>query len=133
MIKLYIGMSADLLHPGHLNIIEQARKLLEEKGGGELIVGLLTDKAIASYKRLPYMTWEQRKVVVENVKGVTKVIPQETLDYVPNLLKIKPDYVPHGDDWKTGVQAQTRQRIVEIMNQWGGKVCSNVFSVNYSH
>ena len=121
-IKIYIGMSADLLHPGHLNIIEQARKLLEEKGGGELIVGLLTDKAIASYKRLPYMTWEQRKVVVENVKGVTEVIPQDTLDYVPNLLKIKPDYVLHGDDWKTGIQSHTRQRIVDVMAQWGGKV-----------
>lgn len=67
-------MSADLLHPGHLNIIEKAREL-----GDEIIVGLLTDKAIASYKRLPYMTWEQRKIVVENVKGVTRVIPQETL------------------------------------------------------
>ena len=115
-------MSADLLHPGHLNIINEARKLLEKTGGGEIIVGLLTDKAIASYKRLPYMTWEQRKVVVENVKGVTRVIPQTTLDYVPNLLEIKPDYVLHGDDWKKGVQAKTRERIVEVMSQWGGKV-----------
>ena len=122
MIKIYIGMSADLLHPGHLNIINEARKLLASKGGGELIVGLLTDKAIASYKRLPYMTWEQRKVVVENVKGVTSVVPQETLDYVPNLLKIKPNYVLHGDDWKTGVQAKTRQRIVDVMSEWGGEV-----------
>ncbi len=122
MIKIYIGMSADLLHPGHLNIINEARKLLDSKDGGELIVGLLTDKAIASYKRLPYMTWEQRKIVVENVKGVTAVVPQETLDYVPNLLKIKPDYVLHGDDWKTGVQAKTRQRIVDVMSEWGGEV-----------
>lgn len=114
---IYIGMSADLLHPGHLNIIEQARKI-----GGKIIVGLLTDKAIASYKRLPYMSWAQRKVVVENVKGVDEVIPQETLDYVPNLLKVKPDYVLHGDDWKTGVQAETRQRIVDVMSQWGGQV-----------
>lgn len=121
-MKIYIGMSADLLHPGHLNIINEARKLLDSKGGGELIVGLLTDKAIASYKRLPYMTWEQRKVVVENVKGVTTVVPQETLDYVPNLLKIKPDYVLHGDDWKTGVQSKTRQRIVDVMSEWGGEV-----------
>ena len=113
MIKIYIGMSADLLHPGHLNIINKARNLLEQNGGGELIIGLLTDRAITSYKRLPYMNWEQRKIVVENVKGVTQVIPQETLDYVPNLLKIKPDYVLHGDDWKTGVQAKTRQRIIE--------------------
>lgn len=122
MKKIYIGMSADLLHPGHLNIIHEARKILNAEGGGELIVGLLTDRAIASYKRLPYMNWEQRKIVVENVKGVTEVIPQETLDYVPNLLKIKPDYVLHGDDWKTGVQAKTRQRIVDVMHEWGGEV-----------
>ena len=122
MKKIYIGMSADLLHPGHLNIINEARKILDNEGGGEIIIGLLTDSAIASYKRLPYMTFEQRKVVVENVKGVNKVIPQETLDYVPNLLKIKPNYVLHGDDWKTGVQAQTRQRIIETMKQWNGKV-----------
>ena len=120
--KIYIGMSADLLHPGHLNIINEARKLINVEGGGEIIVGLLTDKAIASYKRLPYMNWEQRKTIVENVKGVSQVIAQETLDYVPNLLKIKPDYVLHGDDWKTGVQAQTRQRIIDVMNEWGGKV-----------
>lgn len=88
MTKIYIGMSADLLHPGHLNIINEARKLLDSLGGGELIVGLLTDKAIASYKRLPYMNWEQRRIVVENVKGVTSVIAQETLDYVPNLLNL---------------------------------------------
>ena len=117
MTTIYIGMSADLLHPGHLNIINEARKI-----GGDIIVGLLTDKAIASYKRLPYMDFEQRKVVVENIKGVTKVVAQETLDYVPNLLKIKPDYVLHGDDWKTGVQAKVRQRIVETMEEWGGKV-----------
>jgi phosphoenolpyruvate phosphomutase len=73
MKTVYIGMSADLLHPGHLNIIEKARQI-----GDKIIVGLLTDKAIASYKRLPYMSWEQRKVVVENVKGVTEVIAQET-------------------------------------------------------
>ena len=122
MKKIYIGMSADLLHPGHLNIINEARKILDENGGGEIIIGLLTDSAIASYKRLPYMNWEQRKVIIENVKGVTKVIPQETLDYVPNLLKIKPDYVLHGDDWKTGVQAKTRQRIIDVMSEWGGEV-----------
>ena len=117
-------MSADLLHPGHLNIIEEARKI-----GGDIIIGLLTDKAIASYKRLPYMTWEQRKIVVENVKGVTQVIPQETLDYEPNLRKIKPDYVLHGDDWKSGIQSKTRQRIIEVMSEWGGKV----IDIPYTH
>lgn len=101
MKKVYIGMSADLLHPGHLNIISQARAYAGEDG--EVVVGLLTDKAIASYKRLPYMSFEQRKVVVENVKGVSRVIAQETLDYVPDMRRESPDYVLHGDDWKIGV------------------------------
>ena len=116
MKKVYVGMSADLVHPGHLNIINEARQL------GEVTVGLLTDEAIASYKRLPYMTYEQRKIVVENIKGVSYVIPQTTLDYVPNLEKIKPDFVVHGDDWKEGVQQKTRQRVIDALAQWGGKL-----------
>lgn len=109
-------MSADLVHPGHLNIIEHAAKL------GEVTVGLLTDEAIASYKRLPYMEFEQRKKVIENIKGVSRVIPQTTLDYVPNLRFLKPDYVVHGDDWKTGVQAKTRTRVIEALAEWGGEL-----------
>lgn len=120
MIKVYVGMSADLLHPGHLNIIKHARQYAGPDG--EVVVGLLTDKAIASYKRLPYMSYEQRKTVVENVKGVSRVIPQETLSYVANLEREKPNVVVHGDDWKTGVQAETRQQIIDLMKTWGGKV-----------
>ena len=76
---VYVGMSADLIHPGHINILQRAAEL------GEVTIGLLTDAAIASYKRLPHMTFEQRKAVVENLKGVRRVVAQETLDYVPNL------------------------------------------------
>ena len=114
--KVYIAMSADILHPGHLNIIKEASKL------GELIVGVLTDKAIASYKRLPYLNFEQRKLIVENIKGVSKVISQETLDYVPNLLIEKPDFVVHGDDWKEGVQKETRNRVINTIAKWNGQV-----------
>jgi phosphoenolpyruvate phosphomutase len=113
---VYVGMSADLVHPGHLNIIRTAREL------GSVIVGLLTDKAIASYKRLPYMTFEQRREIVENLKGVDAVVPQEELDYVPNLEMIKPDYVVHGDDWKEGVQKVTRQRVIDTLQKWGGEL-----------
>lgn len=113
---VYVGMSADLLHPGHLNIIKEARKL------GDVVVGLLTDKAIASYKRLPYMSFVQRKEVVENIKGVTRVIAQETLDYTPNLIIVKPDFVVHGDDWKEGVQKKVRQKVVETISEWDGQV-----------
>ena len=116
MKTVYVGMSADLLHPGHTNIINEAAKL------GNVIVGVLTDEAIASYKRLPYLDFSQRKNVVENLKGVSKVIPQETLDYRQNLEKLKPDYVVHGDDWKVGVQAKTRQQVIDTLKQWDGKL-----------
>lgn len=114
--KVYVGMSADIIHPGHLNIIHEAQKL------GCVTVGVLTDAAIASYKRLPYLNYEQRSLVVRNLKGVDEVIPQTTLDYVPNLELLKPDFVVHGDDWKEGVQKETRRRVIEVISQWGGKV-----------
>ena len=113
---VYVGMSADLVHPGHLNIIKKANEL------GEVIIGLLTDEAIASYKRVPFMTYEQRKEVVENIKGVSRVVAQETLDYVPNLERLKPDYVVHGDDWKEGVQKKVRQRVIDTLAKWGGEL-----------
>lgn len=113
---VYVGMSADIIHHGHINIIETARKL------GDVTVGLLTDQAIASYKRVPLLNFEQRKRVIENIAGVTEVIPQKTLDYVENLRIVKPDFVVHGDDWKTGVQRATRQRVIDALAEWGGKL-----------
>ena len=114
--KVYVGMSADIIHPGHLNIIHEA------SGLGRVIVGVLTDAAIASYKRLPYLNYDQRSLIVQNLKGVDEVIPQTTLDYVPNLELIKPDFVVHGDDWKEGIQKETRQRVIDTISKWGGKV-----------
>jgi phosphoenolpyruvate phosphomutase len=114
--KVYVGMSADIIHTGHLNIIHEAKKL------GMVTVGVLTDEAIASYKRLPYLDYGQRSLIIKSLKDVDAVIPQETLDYVPNLLLIKPDYVVHGDDWKEGIQRETRQRVIDTISQWGGKV-----------
>lgn len=121
--KIYVGMSADLVHPGHMNILKEAAKL------GSVTVGLLTDKAIASYKRIPFMSFEQRKAVIENIKGVSIVIAQETLDYRPNLKKIKPDIVVHGDDWKEGVQIKTRQQVIDTLAEWGGELVE----VAYTH
>jgi phosphoenolpyruvate phosphomutase len=109
-------MSADLVHPGHLNIIREACKY------GDVTIGLLTDKAIASYKRLPYLSYDQRKIIMESIKGVKNVIPQETLDYVPNLRLLRPEYVIHGDDWKTGIQKRVRDRVIEVLNEWGGEL-----------
>jgi phosphoenolpyruvate phosphomutase / 2-hydroxyethylphosphonate cytidylyltransferase len=116
MKKVYVGMSADLIHPGHINILREADKL------GDVIVGLLTDKAIASYKRLPFMSYDQRKEVIENIKGVSKVVSQESLDYTNNLEIIKPDFVVHGDDWKEGVQSKTRKQVIDCLSKWGGEL-----------
>ena len=124
--KVYVGMSADLIHPGHLNIINKASEL------GEVTVGLLTDEAIASYKRLPYLEFEQRKQIIESIKGVSKVIAQETLDYGPNLLKMKPDFVVHGDDWKEGIQSATRSEVIKVIHQWGGELVEVPYTVGIS-
>ena len=95
---VYVGLSADIIHEGHINILKIA------KSYGTVVVGLLTDEAIASYKNIPHLNFKRRKIIIQNIKYVKKVIPQNTLDYVPNLNLIKPDYVVHGDDWKKGVQ-----------------------------
>lgn len=113
---VYVGMSADLVHPGHLNILKKASEL------GEVTVGLLTDAAIASYKRIPYMAFDQRRQIIENIKGVSQVLAQETLDYVPNLRRLQPRYVVHGDDWREGVQRETRQRVIDTLAEWGGEL-----------
>lgn len=114
--KVYIGMTADIMHPGLIHIINEATKY------GDVIVGLLTDKAIAEHKRLPYLTYEQRKEVVENIKGVSEVIPQEEWSYVDNLKRIRPNYIIHGDDWKNGPLREIREQVFEVMNEQGGKV-----------
>jgi phosphoenolpyruvate phosphomutase / 2-hydroxyethylphosphonate cytidylyltransferase len=126
MKKVYIGMSADLVHQGHLNIIAEGRKL------GKVIIGLLTDEAISSYKRLPLLEFSARKTIIENLKGVEEVVEQTTLDYVPNLLKIKPDYVVHGDDWKNGVQKKVRERVINTLDKWGGKLIEPVYTKGVS-
>ena len=114
--KVYVAMSADILHIGHLNIIKEASKY------GDVTVGVLTDKAIASYKRLPFLSYEIRSKTVASIKGVQVVISQDTLDYTQNLLEVRPDYVVHGDDWKTGIQSKVRNKVIDTIKEWGGEL-----------
>ena len=123
---VYVGLSADILHKGHINILKIASSY------GSVCVGLLTDKAIASYKNIPYLDYEKRKIVLENIRYVKRVIPQNTLDYVENLKLIKPDYVVHGDDWKTGVQKETRKRVITTLKKWSGKLIEPKYTKNIS-
>lgn len=116
MKSVYLGMTADIIHPGIINIINEAARI------GEVTVGLLTDSAIASHKRLPYLSYEQRKQVVENIKGVSKVVPQEEWSYVANIRKYRPDCIIHGDDWITGPLSKIREDVYAVMKELGGEV-----------
>ena len=113
---VYVPMAVDILHPGHINIIKEAAKY------GKVIVGLFSDEAIKSYKRVPYMNYEMRRIIIENVKGVDEVICQEIKDYSPNLIKLKPKYMVHGTDWREGPLADVRQKAIDLMASWGGEV-----------
>ena len=113
---VYVGMSGDVIHPGHINILKIAESY------GEVIVGLLTDKAISSYKKVPLMSYEERYIVLSGIKHISKIIKQETLDYTSNLTKLKPKYVVHGDDWKSGIQKETREKVVKTLEKWGGEL-----------
>jgi len=123
---VYVGLAADILHEGHINILHQASKL------GKVIVGLLTDQAISTYKKIPLLDYKQREIVLKNLKLVSKVIPQKKLDYVDNLNQVRPDFVVHGDDWKKGVQKKTRERVIKTLKKWGGKLIEPRYTKNIS-
>lgn len=116
METVYVGISSDILHEGILNVIERASEL------GEVTVGILSDEAIAAYKRVPLLDFKARRRVYENVKGVSRVVEQTTLSYRENLLELKPDYVVHGDDWRSGAQSAVRQEVIDTLAEWGGEL-----------
>jgi len=113
---VYIGMTVDVLHHGHINIISKAKEY------GEVTIGLLTDSAVADHKRLPYLTYEHRKQILENIVGVSRVVPQEEWDYVPNIERYRPDFMVHGTDWLDGPLAPYRARALEALARHGGQL-----------
>ena len=114
--KVYVAFAADILHEGHINILKAASQF------GDVTVGLLTDKAITSYRQLPHLNYKQREIILKNIKFVNKVIPQKTLDYTENLNSIKPNYVLHGDDWRSGIQKIVRKKVIKVLKEWNGKL-----------
>ncbi len=109
-------MTGDIIHPGIINIIDEAASR------GEVLVGLLTDSAIADHRRLPYLNYEQRKAVISRLKGVSQVVSQEDWSYVPNLRRYRPDAIIHGDDWKSGPLKTIREEVFATMKELGGEV-----------
>ncbi len=120
--RVYMCFSADMLHSGHIAIIKKAVEL------GKLTVGVLSDEAVASYKRFPLVPFEERKALFENIVGVEAVIEQKELSYAEPLRALKPDFVVHGDDWCTGFQEPVRREVIEILDTYGGKLVEFPYS-----
>lgn len=120
--KVYMCFSTDIIHGGHIAIIKKAQKL------GKLIIGVLSDEAVASYKRMPLVPASERKIMFENIAGVYKVVDQKTLSYKDNLEKYHPDIVVHGDDWCSGFQRPIRDELTEILASYGGKLVEYPYS-----
>lgn len=121
---VYMCFSTDIIHSGHISIIKKAQKL------GKLIIGVLSDEAVVSYKRFPLMTYEERKLMFEGVSGVHKVVEQRTLSYRENLEKYHPSYVVHGDDWRTGIQKNIRDEVCSVLASYGGQLIEYPYSVD---
>ena len=113
---VYLCFSTDMIHSGHIALIRKAEKL------GKVIIGVLSDEAVASYKRFPAMPFSERKVMFENIAGVTKVVEQKQLSYRENLEKYRPDFVVHGDDWQSGFQKPIRDEVCEVLSSYGGQL-----------
>ena len=126
MKKVYVAMSADIIHVGHVNLLTKAALL------GELHVGVLTDEAIAEYKRYPLMPLEQRMSIIGSLKGVSHVLVQNSLSYEENLRLLRPDYVVHGDEWRTGIQSAMREKVIALLGEWGGALVEYPYTTGVS-
>ncbi len=124
--KVYVALSADILHEGHINILKKASKL------GKVTVGLLTDSAINEYKELPILNFNQRKKIINNLKYIHNIIPQKTMSYLENLKKLRPEIVVHGDDWKKGVLKESRAEVVKFLKKTRGKLVEIPYTKNIS-
>ncbi|HJS29905.1 MAG TPA: adenylyltransferase/cytidyltransferase family protein, partial [Anaerolineales bacterium] len=123
---VFVVMNAEFIHPGHINIILVAREL------GEVTVGLATDRLNARTKRVAVLSYEQRKKIVENIVGVKRVIPQDTLDLGPVLRELRPDYFVHGDDWKYGRLSPVRAQVIQLLGEWGGELVEPAYTPGVS-
>ena len=119
---VYMCFASDIIHGGHIKIIRRAQHL------GKLVIGVLSDEAVASYKRFPLVPEAERMRLFENIAGVSRVVEQRTLSYRENLEKYHPDIVVHGDDWCTGFQQPVRDEVVSILASYGGKLVEYPYS-----
>ena len=124
---VYMSFSTDILHSGHIAIIKKAQQF------GKLIIGVLSDEAVSSYKRLPILSLEERKSLFSNIKGVFRVVEQKNLSYRENLKKYRPNFVVHGDDWQSGFQKPVRDEVIDVLSSYGGRLIEFPYSKDEKH
>ena len=121
---VYVAMRGDLINSGHINILTKASSL------GRVVVGLLSDEAIESYKKGPFLKYESRYEIIRNIQLIDEIVEQSTLDYSENLEKLKPKYVVHGDEWSEGYQQKIRQNVIEKLDTWNGELIEIPYTQN---
>ena len=123
---VYVPLAVDILHSGHLNVIDKAKKY------GKVVIGLLSDSAVAEYKNIPSLSYNERYRIVKSLKNVSKILKQDSWNYTKVLNSLKPDFFVHGDDWKTGIQKKTRQNVINLLKKNKGKLIEIPYTNNIS-
>lgn len=119
---VYMSFGTDIIHSGHIKIIKRAQRL------GKVIIGVLSDEAVASYKRTPLLSFDERRELLSNIAGIYKVVEQKTLSYRENLERYRPNFVVHGDDWRDGLLKSIRAEVVEVLATYGGQLVEFPYS-----
>lgn len=124
MKTVYTVFCTDIIHEGHINIIEQAHML------GKVVIGALSDRALIRYNKFPTITQEERVRLYEKQDGVDQVIIQDSIMYDDIIRRLKPDYVLHGDNWKNGPQAAIRENVIRLLEEYGGELIEIPYTYN---
>ncbi len=123
---VYVPLAIDIMHSAHINILKKAKKF------GQVIVGLLTDKAISEYKQLPLLNYDERYKILESVRYIDKIVKQDSWDYTVNIKKYRPSFFVHGDDWKSGIQKNHRKKVINCLKKNKGRLIEVPFTKNIS-
>lgn len=124
MKKVYTCFCTDIIHEGHLNIIKEAMKY------GEVVVGVLADEAMIKFGRFPVRDVNERIEMVKKIDGIKQVIVQDSIMYDKVISDIQPDYVIHGDNWKTGYLKAVRDNVEKLLSAYGGKIIDVPYTFN---
>ena len=124
MKKVYTCFCTSVIHEGHINIINEAKKY------GEVIVGVLSDEAMVRFNKFPSVSFEERVDMVRRIEGVSQVVIQKEIMYDSIIAELHPDYVIHGDNWMIGAMKAIRDNVEKLLAEYGGSVIDVPYSYN---